>query len=301
MSRIRSAFTLVELLVVIAIIGVLIALLLPAVQAARQAANRTACRNNLRQIGLALHNYHGTHQSLPAGWIGIDPTTKRPAVQGEPGWGWACQLLPYLEQGAVSQSLISYGQPVMAARHKEARETVLPVFLCPSDIGEDTFFLNADSAADPNAATTEPLAKLAKANYVGAFGTTDIDPCEDLMIGDVCRSNGVFHHNSATRFRDISDGLSQTLVIGERWSLHGYSSWIGVVPGAEEALPRIVGTTDHVPNHAGGHFDDFGSYHAGGCHFVLGDGSVYFIAETIELAVYQSLATRADRDLVGEF
>lgn len=312
MLRRRSGFTLVELLVVIAIIGVLIALLLPAVQAARESARRIQCRNNLRQVGLALHNYHGTHQSLPAGWIGIDPATRRAAVQGDPGWAWGAQLLPYLEQGTVRQSLIRYESPVMADTHQAARAVVLSVFRCPSDIAEDLFEIHAEEEHDHEHADDDDhdheheeegpaLAKLATANYVGSFGTTDIHICSHLPIGQSCNSNGVFHHNSKTRFRDIMDGLSQTFMVGERWSERGNSTWVGIVPGGEETLSRVVGTTDHAPNHPGGHFDDFGSYHSGGCHFVMGDGSVHFIAETIQINVYQSLATRADRDIVGEY
>lgn len=303
-------FTLVELLVVIAIIGVLIALLLPAVQAARAAARQTSCRNNMRQIGIALHNYHNAHQTLPSGWIGIDAITRRASVQGEPGWAWGALLLPYLEQQASATSVVRYERPVMDDSHETARTWVLSVFKCPADVGEDVFDLHAEDEHDHEHDEDEDdheeehgeiLAQLAAANYVGSFGTTDIHPCSHLPVGQSCNSNGIFYHNSTTRFRDIRDGLSQTFMVGERWSEHGRSAWIGIVPEGEETLSRIVGTTDHVPNHEGGHFDDFGSYHSGGCHFVLADGSVHFIASTIELTVYQSLATRSDADVVGEF
>ncbi|MBI2823654.1 MAG: DUF1559 domain-containing protein [Planctomycetia bacterium] len=283
----RSAFTLVELLVVIAIIGVLIALLLPAVQAARSAARRTACKNNLKQIGLALSTYADVHGTFPAGWIGFDPVARLPHPEGATGWSWNALLLPYMEHGTVWSGLIHFDRPVADPVHQAARVTVLPMFQCPEDPGDRTF----DAV----------LAELAAANYVGAFGTDDIDDCTGMSPGSTCASNGVLFHNSGVRLAEITDGLSHTFVVGERSSRLGYSTWVGVVPGGDGAIVRIVGSFDHTPNHPTGHFDDFGSYHPGGCHFVMGDGSVQFVSQLVALSVYQAHATRSAGDIATEF
>ena len=314
MNRRRAAFTLVELLVVIAIIGALIGLLLPAVQAARASARRVSCRNNLRQIGIAMNVYHDAQGSLPAGWIGVDTATRRPAPLGGSGWGWGAMLLPQLELGSVANSGIRFDRALIDPRHAQARTTALSVFRCPADSSDPTFNLPpgdgdhdhpgedlAEVHQEEIGAPGVALAELAAANYVGSFGTTDIDPCADLPVGGRCLGNGVLFHNSGVRFRDIRDGLSQTFVIGERSSRLGHSTWTGVIAGAKDALVRVVGTTDHVPNHPSGHFDDFGSAHEGGCHFVLADGSVHFVADTITLSAYQALATRSGRDSTDGF
>ena len=122
----RRGFTLVELLVVIAIIGLLIALLLPAVQAARESARATQCKSSIRQVGLAVHNYHDIHGRLPAGWISNTPT-------GTPGWGWMVSLLPQLEQAPLHDNLIKRNLPISDPANQQARETVINVLLCTSD------------------------------------------------------------------------------------------------------------------------------------------------------------------------
>jgi prepilin-type N-terminal cleavage/methylation domain-containing protein len=287
MSRNVKGFTLVELLVVIAIIGILIALLLPAVQAAREAARRSSCLNNMKQMGLALHNYHDVHGRLPPGWIGYVPSTNAPDPEGVTGWGWASMILPYMEQGNVTQNLLRSDLAITDAANANARVLSLPVYICPSDSGDPVFDLNAEDGSGP-------MLKLAKANYIGVFGTLEIEDTPS-------NSNGAFYHHSRVRFADISDGLSQTLVTGERSSKLDYSTWTGVVPGAAEAMARIVGSADHTPNHASGHLDDFSSRHPGGTHFMLGDGSVRFISDSINLQTYQGLTTRAGGEVVGEF
>lgn len=288
----RYGFTLVELLVVIAIIAILIALLLPAVQAARAAARRTSCLNNMKQLGLAMHNYHNSLGSLPTGWIGLDPIGGAPLSEGEPGWGWASMLLAYLELGNVERELVHHDLPIMDVANAAARRHVIGTYRCPSDIGKELFDLMAEE--NPNTI----VAEIAATNYTGIFGTNELEDCESLPAGVECKGNGTFYHLSKTRFRDIRDGLSNTIIVGERSSLYGQSTWLGVIDGGEEAIARIVGIADHPPNYADGHLDDFRSEHSGGVNFVLGDGAVRFISETIDLKTYRSLATRAGEEII---
>ncbi len=291
----RRGFTLIELLVVIAIIGILVALLLPAVQAAREAARRMSCYNNLKQVGLALHTYHDLHRSLPQGWMGFEPGTQIPNPEGEPGWGWAAKLLPFLEQQNVSQNMIQDWLPITDPVHAPVRQHYLPAFRCPSDAGPTEWTLMQQS--NPSVV----LARLSVANYVGVHGTVELEDCEGLGPGVICKSDGVFHHLSSIRFADVTDGLSNTIVVGERASRKGNSTWLGMILGGEESMARILGITDHPPNAAGGHLDDFSSEHPAGTNFVLGDGSVRLVTETIDLNVYRALATRSGGEVVGDF
>ena len=287
----RGGFTLVELLVLIAIIAILIALLLPAVQAARESTRRTFCKNNLKQIGLALHNYHGAFRSLPPGWIGLEPSTGEPEPKGLPGWGWAARILPQLEKQNVSHGLLDLNLPITNPSNHVARVTSLVIYLCPSDPGTLVWELDDEDGAGV-------LVKLAKSNYVGVFGTFDIEDAPDA-------GEGLFFHNSRLRFAHIRDGLSNTLMIGERSSFLGHSTWTGVVPDGAEAMDRIVGICDLAPNpnpddyDEEGEMDNFGSYHVKGTQFLFADGSVKWIDEDIDVNVYHALATRTGGEVGG--
>ncbi|QEG38304.1 DUF1559 domain-containing protein [Roseimaritima ulvae] len=301
-ATLRRGFTLVELLVVIAIIGILVGLLLPAVQAAREAVRRISCKNNLHQVVLATHNYHDTFSRLPSGW-------ESRGTSGLPGWGWAAAVLNQMEQTSIHDQ-IDFTQPIDAAVHTPLRGYVIAGFICPSDTGEDVFAIgeaegdghghgHEDDDHDDedheheseSVDDTDPLFSISKSNYAGVFGTFDIH--DDAYAGD-----GLFYGNSAHRFRDATDGLSSTLMYGERNSRLGGSIWHGVVPTANAAESRVVGAADHTPNDPIGHFEDFSSYHPGGVNFALADGSVRFIPDTVDLRVYKALATRNNQEVV---
>lgn len=291
----RSGFTLIELLVVIAIIAILIALLLPAVQQAREAARRTQCRNNLKQIGLAMHNYHDVHSALPAGWIGIDLSTGNADIEGRNGWCWASKILPYIDQANVYNQ-INFQLAVEDPANLIPRKTILSSFRCPSNAIAELTWTITDGTND--------LAELSLSNYPGVFGTSEIHACEGNPAPFQCSGEGMFYHNSSLRFSNVIDGLSNTIMVGERKIRHDpdwHTTWTGVVPTGEETLESILGTTDHTPNNPANHLDDFSSYHAGGAIFALGDGSARFIQQNIDLTVYQNLATRAGGEPTGEF
>jgi len=289
--RRHTAFTLVELLVVIAIIGTLVAMLLPAVQMARESARGSQCKNNLRQIGIALHNYHDCLGRLPPGWLANEP-------EGIPGWGWASLLLPYVEQPSLDATIQRH-LPIANAANQPAREAVVPVFLCHSDPHPKAFMIfgGAEAGDEEEAFATNvdagtPLFRIGRSNYVGVFGISEVE--EVPAAGE-----GTFFFLSRVRFAEITDGLSNTLMVGERGTKQGSSVWPGVVQGANSAMVRIVGVGDHVPNDPHHHFDDFASYHPGGVHFLYADGSVQRINNQIDIAIYQALCTRGGGESIS--
>ncbi len=204
---------------------------------------------------------------------------------------------------------IDFSVSISDAQHEKVREQVVATFLCPSDPGPSLFWIaEADEAHhhdhddddDDHGATVgvtniddaeHHLFSIAKANYVGVFGTLEIE--DHPFHGD-----GSFFGNSQLRFRDYLDGHEPNdhvrRTLRRAWQQH----WVGVIPEAAEAEARIVGSTDHTPNSAVRHFDDFGSRHAGGCQFVLADGSVKMITQFIDLKVYQGLATRHNHEVI---
>lgn len=290
MARRARGFTLVEVLVVIGMIAVLIAMLLPAVQAAREAARRAQCASRIRQIGLALQSHQETYGVLPSGWLTSAPN-------GDPGWGWAAILLGFLEQktlqntagpGFPGVSFGSGGPPIGDPANQRFRETSVAAYLCPSDPSDDRFLLNKSGGGGPG----PPMFEVARANYVGVFGTQAVE-------SSPLSGNGVFFQNSRIRFADIRDGLSNTLLVGERGSRLGGSTWVGAVPGSDRGTARVVGRAGSVPNDLRNDLADFSSYHPFGANFALADGSVKMLSDEIDLVVYHALATRSGSEPVS--
>lgn len=257
--RARLAFTLVELLVVIAIIGVLVGLLLPAVQAAREAARRMQCSNNLKQIGLAIHNYESAHKTFPSGyvsfrsrngvgpgWAAIDPDTWDAA----PGWGWGTLILPFLEQGNLSSNL-NMQRPIWDPTNRVLIEASLPVYQCPSSSGPQESFLVQNQAGGTLLRFGEPI-RLGRSHYVASHGQescwgecgsatsgvvfTNIYTSETQTVridGDAgAVADGPFFRNSKVGFGQVTDGTSTTIFISEHSSRLSDKGWAGVVPGA---------------------------------------------------------------------
>lgn len=301
----RRGFTLIELLVVIAIIAILVAILLPAVQQAREAARRSQCKNNLKQIGLAMHNYLDIHNTLPPGWIMVENGVPEPH-EGENGAGWATQLLPQLEEQNLWEQFDS-NVGIHEPENDAFRLTTLEKFRCPSDPSPERWTIFEED--DPTVA----LADLPTSNYVGVYGTEEFPGHSHgggapVHSGDEGVGDGALYLNSVTRMRDFIDGPSNTLLVGERKTNtsddadpHWHSTWVGVVPDGEESLARVLGIADHTPNHPDAHFDDFSSQHTGGVNFVMGDGAVRFIGESIDHDLYQGLMTLQGNELIGAF
>jgi len=288
--RRRHAFTLVELLVVIAIIGVLVALLLPAVQAAREAARRSQCSNNLKQIGLGLHNYHDIFKVLPSGVItptgdpdmpsGGCPSNSSTAIEG---WGWAALLLPFIEQGPLHdtagigrggllQNHLSTTAPIGAARQR------IDVYRCPSDGG-------ADVGRVQNRTDTEFL-DAAFSNYGG------INAHRSASLAGGTAATGTFWRDSRVGFADITDGLSNTIAVAESATQRGTTqigpkNWAGCkIACGGNCVDQVFLSGRWPINDATGTADQLGeapsSHHPGGVQVLLHDGSVRFISETIE-------------------
>ena len=297
----RRGFTLIELLVVIAIIGVLVSLILPAVQQAREAARRTQCKNNLKQIGLALHNYADAHQVLPPGYVSLFDGN---GDDTGPGWGWGAMLLPQFDQ-SPAYNAINFNVGIEQATNQSSRLPVFPVLLCPSD--NPAQFWPAMSRDLSTGAPLSFICNVASSNYVGMFGTSE--PGVD--------GEGVFYRNSRIRLADITDGTSQTIAAGERSHKLGEATWVGAVTGAvlagdpsdgigrsraEAGAGMVLGHAGEgvTPGNPAADANQFYSVHSGGgVHFLFVDGHVSFINASFDYRSYLALATRAGGEVVS--
>jgi len=310
----RFAFTLVELLVVIAIIGILVALLLPAVQSAREAARRTQCQNNFHQVGVALHNYHSTHDEFPEGQVNeLSPYYHAP--------GWGAKLLNHLEQDIVFDGFKTAGSDNVVDSSTDAYKVggiLVEAFLCPSDRVQTTW-VECCSGFNNGPGSNDDFRKTNMAGVAGAY----------LWIQDGSISQGrddargMLINHRALKVKDCSDGTSHTVMVGEvtsglgnhssgttatightwvAWNLQDVSQGInpvGSVPGGrDEGLDPFDG--DGGNRHRELYEEiGFSSFHPGGCHFMFADGSARFISEDVNQSLLHAYSTRADGETIS--
>lgn len=324
----RRGFTLIELLVVIAIIAVLIALLLPAVQQAREAARRTQCKNNLKQLGLAFHNYHDTHGCFASGYVSDwrDTANRDPQTwDGPPGYAWGALLLPFLEQTNL-QRAFNMNRPCWHPDNAAVARTKLPVFLCPSVSGGDAGFAVLDNAGTPMPNTANPYF-FGHSHYIGNAGHEE--PWGEPQLGSWDPlANGPLYRNSRVRAGDVTDGLTNTVFLGEHSSVLSDKTWVGVVPGsfshhqpkfkallgadaeADAAATYVLSHSGpaagelniiHPPNSPTAHVCQMYSEHTGGSHVLLGDGSVRFVSEFIHQPTWAGLCSRNGGEVISDY
>jgi prepilin-type N-terminal cleavage/methylation domain-containing protein/prepilin-type processing-associated H-X9-DG protein len=314
-----AAFTLIELLVVIAIIAVLIALLLPAVQAAREAARRSQCTNNLKQIGLAIANYESSLGCIapgyisgtgPHGWPGVpgydpDPFT----MDNGPGWGWLALLLPYAEQTPLANAT-NFNLPTWVVDNSTVVTNQIAIFICPSANNPTPTCMMVDANLN-----LLPVANqyFARANYQYNMGWNDTS----------------IHRNSRVPYAGVTDGLSNTVFASEKTPYLADATWVGTIPGyrhfaynafasagtggagvnydypgailASHSGPSLyeVPQVIHPPNSPLGHTDEFYSLHPGGANVLMGDGSVRFVKQSINLLTWQAMSSRSNGEVIS--
>lgn len=287
----RRGFTLVELLVVIAIIGVLVALLLPAVQAAREAARRIQCTNNLKQLGLGMHNYHDIHGQFPLpGMIASH-------------LGWNASILPQIEQQPLYDR-IDFNQASMAqfnSRNQPLTTNKITAYLCPSS--------SSETSLSP---TTVGGQRVYTMHYYGILGPYGTNPttgqayrCVNMTqaFGGECQQGILWQWGS--KMRDINDGTSNTYLLGEiSWiEMDKWRPWLRAKYGDNRGTLYLISKNIEFPinsdNGAKWNAISFGSEHPGGAQFAMADGSCRFVSETIDWAVYLATASRDGREPIS--
>jgi prepilin-type N-terminal cleavage/methylation domain-containing protein/prepilin-type processing-associated H-X9-DG protein len=337
MSRRTRAFTLIELLVVIAIIAVLIALLLPAVQAAREAARRIQCVNNMKQIGLAIANYESSIGCIVPGYISSSVPLSQNGVSGynpDPhtndngqGWGWLALLLPYAEQAPLYNA-INVNLPTWVADNGTVVLVQINVFNCPSANNPTPTCAMVDANMNLLPVTNQYFAR-ANYQYNMGWNDTSITPPNTNYDDPVYGCNGPIYRNSHVTYAAVTDGLSNTVVAGEKTPYLADATWVGIIPGyrhfaynafasagtgglnvnydypgailAAHSGPSLYESpmVIHPPNSPLGHTDEMYSLHPGGANVLMGDGSVRFIQQSINLRTWQALSSRAVGEVIS--
>lgn len=335
----RQAFTLIEMLITIGIVALLVALIMPAIQNARESARRTQCRNNFKSLGLALHSYHDLCNRFPSGFVlNTDGVYL--------GWSWSVMLLPYLDASPVYSrfDFRSGLQHAYASSNTHFRHWA---YQCPSDCASD--FLAHAAIVTTNVVDevvtvgmTDAREVFARSNYfgvagylqvsagginpdanpspasakihvnAGSLGNRGTDPVPGHRYLDPKNFQGIFGQNSNVRIKDVEDGISNTVIVAERYTPKdsslgsiGHGTWLGVPDCTTAAgLAMSLGDTSVRLNsgyRSRAQTTGFGSSHTGGAHFLMGDGSSRFISEGINVELYRNLSTIADGNVISNF
>ena len=325
----NKGFTLIELLVVIAIIGALVGLLLPAVQQAREAARRMQCSSNLRQIMLAMHSYESAMQKFPSGYLSDVNRQDRDSnnLDAPPGTGWGLAIGSYIEETTVVNSFERVSDPDQGVLHPDNRSLVaqnFSFFLCPSSAGDREPFI----VKDINGAALSSGIELGRSHYVANAGHEEPWGMSPASASWVNIANGPLYRNSITRHRSVTDGLSNTVFLGEHTSSLSEKAWAGVVPGgASHPTQKFIDTVGtqadyaatlllvhsgpaaaetaeygyeviHPPNSPASHVCQMYSDHPGGCNVANGDGSVRFVSEFINQDIWRAVSSISGGEVV---